>query len=1284
GQEAVYYKADQRSRPVPLKTLVLGYHRGAEQSAFKFDMNLNYRLAGLVAAHAEAKPALIFCISRKSTEQVCSVLQRDLQAILARGSCLDRDVLQQFSARLSNKKLRDSLSSGVAFHHAGLSMEDRKCLEEAFLTGCLPVLACTSTLAMGVNLPAHLVIIKGTQLIAGSETHDYDSIKVHQMIGRAGRPQFDTSATAIIMTSADKQPVYEEIVNGTQLIESSLHHHLTEYLNAEIVLQTITCVSSAVSWLHNTFLGVRLPKNPAYYGSQISVTAGWAERLMMERLQQLAQLELISASDLASSGDIGAVQVSSRPAGRLMARHCVKFASMRRICELQPDASLEALVRLVAECLQLEAAEGGSFGGGDGGLRVSDRRPLNQLAKGLRFRPATGGVKTAADKALVLLQAELASATVADFSLAQDAQRMMALGGRLARCLVDVWWDRGAFGTLTSAILLSKSFKARLWENSDQVSRQLPGIGPVMAAALAAAGFASFARMAAAAPHELEAAAGRRPPFGASVLSAVNGLPRYLLGLEESPVGDGSEIRLSISLANRPDLLRRTAASPAGRRALTAGPGHTCVLLVGDARNRLLLRARLRDDRLIWGGADDAGASLEAQFRLRLPQPAGPEDPALQLTIALLSETWAGFDLLVNYEAGGSGVGVQSPCFQPAQAASGPGKPGKPQPQSGPNGKRQRGGKQAALDDFGFTPVPAKKRTAESERAAQGGAQGLQQTPQNRLLEFKPRAKPQLQPVLASQACSAGQLPAPGNQTGFSFSGQAQGCNSQVDIAGNLCGQAQSFSFQADPSGQSQYFNSQANLSGQPQGFNRQANLSGQPQGFNGQANLSGQPQGFNGQANLSGQPQGFNSQANLSGQPQGFNSQANLSGSHCGQLQGLKTQNSSNQVSFGSQLRPLPSKCGLNTGYPGSLSGPKVQNFRSQQSINGQLKSSASQSRSSVQSQSSAFEPTSDSWSLRAKTPANLSGQLQSFNPQANLSGQSQSFNPQANLSGQSQSFNPRSIAQASASQQASQSLYQSQDKDSRPSQKRAFTFKRRSASGSQGASTVQSGTNNRSADMHNRAWAETPQYQLLNLESQDSSSCQARDKPKAVQSDPSAGSEQYDGYTSRCSEQDSSIRGCVEESRFQESPVPASSATSNASSGQRFQFKSLSSARRNQTAAAPESNHLPPLLPSPLSPPLRSPSPGPPPSPLPRSPSPPPPPPVPAVSSISDWSLQVERALLTSGVFPVVASDFEVAAPALDGDSLVEGQSDLPCDFAGLWDMAADEDDEEPILEE
>jgi replicative superfamily II helicase len=61
---------------------------------------------------------------------------------------------------VKDASLRQTLQWGVGLHHAGLSEPDRKLVEALFVAQKIQVLVATSTLAWGVNTPAHLVIIK--------------------------------------------------------------------------------------------------------------------------------------------------------------------------------------------------------------------------------------------------------------------------------------------------------------------------------------------------------------------------------------------------------------------------------------------------------------------------------------------------------------------------------------------------------------------------------------------------------------------------------------------------------------------------------------------------------------------------------------------------------------------------------------------------------------------------------------------------------------------------------------------------------------------------------------------------------------------------------------------------------------------------------------------------------------------------------------------------------------------------------------------------------------------
>ena len=56
--------------------------------------------------------------------------------------------------------MRELFPDGFGIHHAGMLRSDRNLIEEDFAEGFIKVLVCTATLAWGVNLPAHAVIIK--------------------------------------------------------------------------------------------------------------------------------------------------------------------------------------------------------------------------------------------------------------------------------------------------------------------------------------------------------------------------------------------------------------------------------------------------------------------------------------------------------------------------------------------------------------------------------------------------------------------------------------------------------------------------------------------------------------------------------------------------------------------------------------------------------------------------------------------------------------------------------------------------------------------------------------------------------------------------------------------------------------------------------------------------------------------------------------------------------------------------------------------------------------------
>ena len=92
---------------------------------------------------------------------------------------------------------------------------DRTMVDYLFVDGHIQVLVSTATLAWGVNLPAHTVIIKGTQVYSPEKGHwiELSSQDVLQMFGRAGRPQYDTFGEGIIIISHTELQYYFPLLN---------------------------------------------------------------------------------------------------------------------------------------------------------------------------------------------------------------------------------------------------------------------------------------------------------------------------------------------------------------------------------------------------------------------------------------------------------------------------------------------------------------------------------------------------------------------------------------------------------------------------------------------------------------------------------------------------------------------------------------------------------------------------------------------------------------------------------------------------------------------------------------------------------------------------------------------------------------------------------------------------------------------------------------------------------------------------------------------------------------
>ncbi|KAL0477357.1 ATP-dependent DNA helicase Hfm1 [Acrasis kona] len=529
-------------RPCKLDVHVVGV-RNNSSNPYLFERSLTYKLLSVIQEHSSNKPTIIFCSTRKSASESASILSKEVSLLRPNPFITDpsqRKRLLEASSQASDKVLSECIINAVAYHCAGLSAQDRKLVESLFLCSDVLVVCTTSTLAQGVNLPARLCIIKGTQQYkTGSGYEDYNELMMVQMMGRAGRPQFDDKGVAVILTDQKCIPKWQDINNKNKPVESHLQHLIIEHLNAEIVLETVQNVRVAIEWLKSTFLYIRMMKNPMHYNLPQSITREKLEQHLKQMCTQ--HLEQLSSEELINMDGNG--NLHSTELGRSMARFYIKFETMQTFNQANNNASSSQSDILTVLCKAKEFQEHS--------IRLGQKKILNALnKKNVMQFPIKGRIKDVEDKVNVLIQAAMVDAKIEDWTLMQQTNQIFAVAPRIARCLIDYVKEKKRFHQLSNSLLLSKCIHQKMWHANSNATRQVDGIGAVFSNTLQKAGITNLQTLEKIDSFKIESILGRNPPFGRNVLEKISKIPKYDLSFKCENVEDSSLVSITV-IANR-------------------------------------------------------------------------------------------------------------------------------------------------------------------------------------------------------------------------------------------------------------------------------------------------------------------------------------------------------------------------------------------------------------------------------------------------------------------------------------------------------------------------------------------------------------------------------------------------------------------------------------------------------------------------------------------------------------------------------------------------------------
>ncbi|CAJ1405094.1 unnamed protein product [Effrenium voratum] len=230
-------------RPVPLHEYVLSGRQllntdGSQARELSFEglAEEDNLLAATWEVTRAGHSVLIFCSSKAKCERTAESLAQKLPA---QSRPPERELLvQQLQRQIggADATLVKTMPAGIAFHHSGLTSEERSLVEKGYKDGSINVICATSTLAAGVNLPARRVLFQspymGNQLL--------DATQYKQMAGRAGRAgQGSIGESMIIAPGHTKSQVMALVRQELPAVSSCLRN---EARGVKRLLLEVLCV----------------------------------------------------------------------------------------------------------------------------------------------------------------------------------------------------------------------------------------------------------------------------------------------------------------------------------------------------------------------------------------------------------------------------------------------------------------------------------------------------------------------------------------------------------------------------------------------------------------------------------------------------------------------------------------------------------------------------------------------------------------------------------------------------------------------------------------------------------------------------------------------------------------------------------------------------------------------------------------------------------------------------------------------------------------------------------
>ena len=447
---------DSSFRPVPLQQQYIGI---TEKKALKRFQLMNEICYEKVLQQAGKNQILIFTHSRAETVKTAKALrdlavENDTLQLFVQDNSASKEILREESNSVKNNDLKELLPYGFAIHNAGMVKSDRALVEDLFADKHIQVLVSTATLAWGVNLPCHTVILKGTQMYSPEQGRwvELSPLDIMQMMGRAGRYGLDSEGEGIIITNHSELQYYLSLMNQQLPIESQLIKKLPDLLNAEIVLGTVTSMKEAAAWLGYSYLYVRMLKNHQLYGiSDDDMSKD--PNLLQRRMDLVHSAALLLDKHNLIKYDRKANNFQVTTLGRVASYYYISHTTMDTFNEyLKPSMNDIEVFRLFALSGEFKNIN----------VREEEKLELTKLVTRVPI-PIKESIDEPSAKINVLLQAYISRLKLDGFALVADMTYVQQSACRLMRGLLEIAFKKN-WSCLASKILnICKMVERKIW-----------------------------------------------------------------------------------------------------------------------------------------------------------------------------------------------------------------------------------------------------------------------------------------------------------------------------------------------------------------------------------------------------------------------------------------------------------------------------------------------------------------------------------------------------------------------------------------------------------------------------------------------------------------------------------------------------------------------------------------------------------------------------------------------------------------------------------------------------